>query len=352
MKDLTKGITMALKIVFSLFSILCLILIGCTFYAKEFLTMISLFLFLLISLFIIFSKELKNTFKKIKIKDTEVEFNTEGKKQFVNIADELLEKNFPKLTEIAQKEVEKRITTWIKDFLKHLEDNDISLKQSHLFYDPDFQFVLSKALELVGRKNDMLLNKALIKCLTSRIIYNDSKRDDLITQIDSVIVNDIPRLSENHFKLICLTKLLQDIKTILNINDFEDFKKIGLPCMKQFILHDVRCYTDLCNTVIVSNGGNKKLLSPNEGVYTNNAQGKISRPKPIINNLFDYFVNIYDFFSNITQDEYQELMQNETFKECDTLFTHVLKYIAIYPLGEHIVNDYGIEKINEILKAK
>ena len=312
--------------------------------------MLGTLTFLFFSLIIIFADKLQNNVKKIKMKDSEIEFNTKEKKQFANIAFELLEKNFPKLTEISQKEVEKRVETWTKQFLDYLEGKNISLKEFHLFYDPDFQFVLSKAIELVGRKNDALLNKALIVCLTSRIKYNDSQRDDLITQLDSVIINDIPRLSENHFKLMCLTKLLQDIDTILSIKNYDDFVKIVLPCIEQFLITDVRCYADLCNTVIISNGGNIKLLSSQRDGFVEIQSGKIPRPPKTIDNLFQYFSNVYAFFKTLTSEQKQELMNNDIFKDCDTLFKHVLRYILIYPIGENIINEYGMKKINEVLE--
>lgn len=289
---------------------------------------------------------------KIKCKDFSIEYKNREQKNFVDIAIELLENNFPILSKVGQKEVNIRVSNWLKLFISELENRKITLNDSKIFYDPDFQFVLNKAIELVGRKNNELQNKALIHFLISRIKYNDSENESLISQIDSTIINDIPRLTESHYKLMCLVKLLEEITTILkSVIDLETFNMYVMQAIDKFLIEDIRCYEDLQKTSLIHNGGNPRLSNPKEEdrskpLYDTN--GRIVKPIRPKRNLWEYFVDVFPFLTNISETEKAKIIENETYKKCDILYQHVLKYIMLLPFAHNLIYGYAINKLQEL----
>lgn len=321
-------------------------------YLKHYEIMFSLLFLMFFSFIIAFAKTLSKHVKKVKVGNNETEFNSD-ETQIKNIAFELLENNFPKLTEVAEAEVTKRIKYWINDFTKTLKNEKFSSIELKIFYDPDFQFILNKAIETVGRRNNNLINKALVQFLIMRIKYESSNREDLMMQLDIAITNDIPRLTENHYKLMCLVLLLENIKTILgDITNIKEFNVV-LKAFEKFLIKDVRCYEDLTKTIFIHNGGNSKLMysyniEKQDLIHVDTCNGKIERPPQMIENLFVYLAQMYPFLNSITSDEKQIITNSDIFKSCNELYLRILRYVVLYPLGKTLINDYGISIMNEL----
>lgn len=334
------------------FSIVALIFLGvsCLMHnVKEYSIMITALIFFFIAIIVIFADKFKKHVKKAKLGNNELEFNTEDKTEITSIAFELLESNFPKLTTSAQREVEKRIKNWTTKFIDTLHNSDLSYKESKVLYDPDFQFVFNKAIEIIGRKNDKLLNDALTLFLIERIKYHNSDRPDLISQIDETIINDIKKLTENHFKLMCLVKLLEDVKIIIpNVNNINDFKKYVIGLMGKFCIYDFRCYEDLKKTNFIHNGGNEKLLLPNkeDREFYDKKTKPLKLPPTMKENLWEYFSDIYPFIKYATETEKQEIIENDIYKICDKNFK-IFKMILLLPFATKLINNYGLEKMRE-----
>lgn len=312
-------------------------------------TAIILIILFLITLCIRFSNELK--IKTIKHKNLELEFQSIEEKQIINISFELLSKNFPKLTKVAQKEVDKRAELFIKDFLINLKDAKISIENNKVFYDPGFQFVLNKSIELAARNNNELQKQALILFLINRIKYSKTNREDLIYQIDSTIVNDIPKLAESHFKLLCLVKLLEDIKIILpNVVDIQTFDKYVFPAIEVFLIDDARCYEDLQKTNFIHNGGNLKLMFPQDEQREQVLSQDTKKIKPMMYkmNLWEYFVDTYPFLKDITKEEKMNIVNKSAYKKCDILFQRVLIHVQLLPFATNLISKYGLIKLQKI----
>lgn len=286
---------------------------------------------------------------KIKLQEFEIEFGNNECKTFVNVAIELLENNFPILTQVSQKEVNQRVSKWLKEFLSEIEKQEVSIAETKLFYDPDFQYVLNKAIEAVGRRDSDLINKALINFLIDRIKYNDTKRDDLIIQLDHVITDEIPRLSENHYKLMSLVKYLVEINRIFpNISSVDEFNRKVIKGLEIFYIEDIRCYEDLKKTSFIHNGGNPTLSSPQQKEEVDKfSNGKIERPPRICSDLFTYFKIVYPFLNDITEDEKQSILSDERFKKYNVLYNRILRYILLLPFGEGLIYDYIKGKLEQ-----
>lgn len=287
--------------------------------------------------------------KKIKLQEFEVEFGNDERKTFLNVAIELLENNFPILTQVSQKKVNQRVSKWLKEFLCEIEREDVSIAETTLFYDPDFQYVLNKAIETVGRRNNILINKALIKFLIDRIKYNDSKREDLIMQLDHVITDEIPRLTENHYKLMSMVEYLVEINRIFpNINSIDEFYRNVIKGLELFYIEDIRCYQDLINTSFIHNGGNPTLNSPQQKVEVKkSSNGKLEQLPIICSDLFMYLKIIYPFLNEITEDEKQSILNDERFKKYNALYDIILRYILLLPFGERLIYDYIKTKLEQ-----
>lgn len=294
-------------------------------------------------------KNIRKIIKKINIKGIECEFKNEKQKTFADIAIELLENNFPILTHVSQKEVNQRVSKWLKEFLSEMERQDVSIAETKLFYDPDFQYVLNKAIETVGRRDSDLINKALINFLIDRIKYNDTKRDDLIIQLDHVITDEIPRLSENHYKLMSLVKYLVEINRIFpNISSVDEFNRKVIKGLELFYIEDIRCYEDLKKTSFIHNGGNPTLNNPQQKRESDkSSDGRIERPQRVCSGLFNYLKIIYPFLNNITEDEKQSILSDERFKEYNVLYNRILRYILLLPFGEGLIYDYIKGKLEQ-----
>ena len=301
-------------------------------------------------------KNLRKLVKKINIHDIEIEFKNEEQKTFVNIATELLENNFPILSNVGQKEVNKRVSAWIKDFLSEIEKQKIPVGDTKLFYDPDFQYVLNKAIETVGRRNDDLINKALIHFLINRIQYNDSSRDDLIMQIDYTITNDIPRLTENHYKLMCLVKFLVELKDIFpQIETLDDFNNKVTKGFKLFDFTDARVFEDLKKTSFIHSGGNPFLLHPRtedrEMIQNLNENSKIPRVPMMCMDLFTYLKILYPYLNNITEQERENIINDDFFKHMSATYSRVIVHILLLPFAEGLIHDYMKQKLEETFKG-
>jgi len=314
--------------------------------------MSTLFILAFISYVIGNLNGIRKIIKKVNIAGLGFEFKNEEQKKFVDVAIELLENNFPILSNVGQEEVNKRVSAWIKDFLAEIEKQKIPVGDTKLFYDPDFQYVLNKAIETVGRRNNQLTNKSLIKFLIDRIKYNNEGREDLISQFNSAIIYDIPRLTENHYKLLCMVKFLVEIKNFFpNIETIEEFENTVVKGFELFYIEDVRVYEDLKNTTFIHDGGNMKLLSPQEELQDESqlSTQKIKRPI-IFRDLYTYFSYRYPFLKDISNEQKEDLCNQDIFKECDILYQRILKNILILPFGDILIYDYMKNKLNETFK--
>ena len=320
----------------------------------EFSTMSTMFTIAFISLVIGNLSNLRKVVKKFNINNNGlgIEFKNEEQKKFVDVAVELLENNFPILSNVGQKEVNKRVSVWIKDFLSEVEKQKIPVGDTKLFYDPDFQYVLNKAIETVGRRNDALINKALIHFLIDRIKYNDSGREDLIMQIDYTITNDIPRLTENHYKLMCLVKFLVELKNIFpKIETIDEFNNKIIKGLKIFDFPDARVYEDLKKTSFVHCGGNPYLMHPKkedrETVQNINYDNKIPRLQTFCTDLFTYLKILYPFLNNISDEEKESIINNDFFKHMSITYSRIIVMVLLLPFADGLIYDYMMQKMNE-----
>lgn len=286
-------------------------------------------------------KQVRKIVKKINIKGFELEFKNEEQNKFADIAIELLENNFPILSDVGQEEVNKRIASWIKDFVSEIEKQKIPAVDTKLFYDPDFQYVLNKAIETVARRNDKLINKTLIRLLIERLKYSNTSDNVYINQISSVITEDMPKLCEEHFKMLSAIHLFENILQIKPCNDIENFQTVVIPLLKQFIEKDVKCYFDIQNSVLVHCGGNKDLQIVNK-IFSNQNNYYSGG---IFGNFWDYLASNYTFLVELTKEQKQELLDDEFLKICEKNFNRIYQFTKLTPLGNVVIKNYFIEQL-------
>lgn len=287
---------------------------------------------------------IKKIVKKVKIKGFEIELKDEKQKTFTNVAIELLENNFPVLTSIGQNEVNQRVSKWLKDFLSEIEKQKISVTDTKLFYDPDFQFVLNKAIEIVARRNNELINKTLITLLIERLKYSNSSDFVYVNQIYSVITEDMPKLCEEHFKMLSSIYLFEHLSDIARCQDVEYFKKVIIPLIGHFVDEDAKCYIDIQRSNFVLMSGNPTLESLKNGLYFSEDKG-IYTASNIYASFWDYVTNEYPFLAQLPREEKLELLKNKTLKSAEIKFNKIYRYALLTPISAFIIGDFLNEQL-------
>ena len=282
---------------------------------------------------------IKQNIKNVNFAGLGIEFKNEEQRTFVDVATELLENNFPILSKVGEEEVNKRVSSWIKEFLTEIEKRKIPIGNTKLFYEPNFQFVLNKAIETVARKNDNIVNETLIMLLINRMEYNDS--DDLVylNQIDSVIIHDMPKFCEAHFKMLSSIVLFENLSKIVKCDNLECFYETIIPLLEHFVDKDVKCYFDIENSILAHCNGNTKLQTKKNGLSFSNDKS-IYESDIIFTCFWDYISNEYPFLVELSKEDKEKLINNEILKCCETNFNRIYRYTLLSPICYTVVNKY------------
>lgn len=308
------------------------------FFEANFLIMGVMFVISFLSLNLCFHKKIK-----LKYKDIEFGFKTEDQKNFINIALELLENNFPILTLVAQRDVNERVSNWIALFLEEIEKQNVSAKDTKLFYDPDFQFILNKAIETVARKDDKLINKTLITLLIERLKNSDSTDLVYINQINTIILNELSKYSEGHFKMLSSIYLFENLAKIVPCNNIEDLKKEVIPFIINFETDNVLCYFDIQRSILVHNGGNaniRRKQCPKFIIGQNNNSKELT-------DFWDYIAEEYPFILDLTIEEKEELLNIKELESIAIKFSRIYQNTLLSPLCYNFIANYFNDQIDE-----
>lgn len=305
----------------------------------KFTIMSSMFIIAFISYLIGNLKQVRKIIKKINIKGLEIEFKNEKQKKFVDVAIELLENNFPILSNVGQEEVNKRVSAWLKDFLAEIEKQKIPVSDTKLFYDPDFQYVLNKAIETVARRNNKLINTTLITLLIERLKNSDKSDSVYINQINSVIIEDMPKLCEEHFKMLSAIYLFEHLSRIAKCDNIEYFQDVIISLLNYFIEEDAKCYVDLQRSNLVLISGNPKLNNLTKGLHFSENKN-LYQSSNLNASFWDYMTNEYPFLSKLADAKKQELLNNKILKNCEIKFNKIYRYVLLAPISGLVFGDY------------
>ena len=289
---------------------------------------------------------------KLKISEFEVFFVNKNKDdKFFTLAFELLNKNFPKLTKGENRKITKRVNSWLNKLKKELKNEKIDIDNLKVFHHTNFLYVLNKSLDIVGRSENKLINLLLIKYLIRRLKLD--RDNNKILRIDDAIINSLQYMTEDHFKLLCLIRFLENVNVeFSNIENLSDFKNYVLAILNNFVVEDYNVCDDLIRMSFINNYGNKKLMYPDDNyrkIMFSQLSGKISRPIMPCNNLLQYFSTFYPFLNALQEEDKKKLINDKTFLYVDDMFETVLIHVQVMDIANIAIEYYGYDRTKKII---